>query len=92
VQIKLSGTSYFVNWSYNTNNGKRQCICTIKKGTSNKESTPISTGNTTCSVKDQFSKNKGRKISMSRALAMFNRSEREQFWNEYNTKIGLVKM
>ena len=43
----------------------------------------ISVGETYCSRKDQFSKEKGRKISLERAIKNFNRKERAKVWLEY---------
>jgi len=45
-----------------------------------------------CSAEDNFSKNIGRKIALSRALkeAGFARKIKEQFWNEYFKVRGKV--
>ena len=44
-----------------------------------------------CSEKDQFSRSKGRKLSMARAMELFDRDIRCAIWNVYKYEIGLTK-
>lgn len=40
-------------------------------------------GETRCSLKDMFDRNKGRKIAMMRALQGFPKADRKPFWDVY---------
>lgn len=40
-------------------------------------------GSARCSVKDQYSKNEGRKLSLERAVSYFKKSQRKKFWEAY---------
>lgn len=41
-----------------------------------------------CSPIDQFNKQKGRIISLTRAIRNFPKEDRKKFWNEYKKNIG----
>ena len=45
----------------------------------------VAYGHAYCSVEDQYNKNRGRKLSLSRALKMLtaDRNLRKRFWDEY---------
>lgn len=44
---------------------------------------PVSSGHARCSLKDQFDRNKGRKIAMMRALQDLPKEDRKPFWDAY---------
>lgn len=51
------------------------------------------TGEAYCSIKDVFSKEKGRKVSLAKALSNIpDRSVRRQVWNEYFNRLGAVAL
>jgi len=48
-------------------------------------------GKSLCCVKDHFQKQRGRKISLSRAIKSLNKACRKLFWLAYDREIGLVR-
>jgi hypothetical protein len=44
---------------------------------------PLAGGVAHCSPKDQFDRNKGRKIAMMRALQAVPKADRQPFWDAY---------
>jgi hypothetical protein len=50
--------------------------------------TDIFRGLATCSIKDQFNKNSGRKISLTRAIKTLPKYHRKTIWDKYNKEIG----
>jgi len=71
-----------VTWKYgNRNNGSISVHTICEINTINKER--ISRGMAQCSPKDNFCKNRGRKISLQRALLSFNVEQRLHFWEAY---------
>ena len=51
----------------------------------NEEGIEVSSGTANVHPKDNFCKEKGRQISLSRAIASWDKNYREQVWNEYRT-------
>jgi len=66
------GKEYRVTWKYRYNpaSKKNETICEILPASAPKGAAPLFTGTAICSPKDNFSKNKGRKISLNDALGM----------------------
>ena len=69
--VKTStGELYHVTWQYEENDWgdpfKTHCLISLLKDDKTKDL--IVKGTATCSYKDQFDKNKGRKLSLGRAL------------------------
>lgn len=60
---------------------ERATICVIF----NEAGDAISSGTTNVHPKDNFCKEKGRKIALSRAIKSWDKAYREQVWNEYRT-------
>jgi hypothetical protein len=60
-------------------------VCDIREvGYYNGRSIALAAGIAVCSPQDQFNKNTGRKLALSRALSdMFSREERQLFWDAY---------
>ena len=63
-----------VKWRYDD----LATICFVRKNTE-----AIATGWAVCNRTDNFCKDTGRKLSLTRALSGFPRTMRKQFWNEY---------
>ena len=84
MKVNLNNNVYIVKWKHpeiTTFNGNvRSTECTIRN-----ESLTFVTETAICSVKEQFQKDKGRKISMARALNKLHlqKPERKIFWEEY---------
>ena len=51
----------------------------------NEEGIEVSSGTANVHPKDNFCKEKGRQISLSRAISKWDKSYRTQIWNEYRT-------
>jgi hypothetical protein len=71
VKSAITGQLYHVTWQYEDEWGepcKTFCLISEVKDDVGKVKDLIVKGIATCSYKDQFDKNKGRKLSMSRAL------------------------
>ena len=51
----------------------------------NEEGVEVSSGVANVHPQDNFCKEKGRKIALSRAITSWDKSYREQVWNEYRT-------
>jgi hypothetical protein len=82
MKVTLNGKLYIVKWRHQRMpNDSRGTECVILNG--DKETVSIAA--TTCSAKEQFKKDKGRKISLARAFKKltFNKTERKVFWDEY---------
>jgi hypothetical protein len=67
---KLGERTYHVTWRYAKNFGEDNChtSCLISEVSEDGTRFLIVQGNAECSIKDQFNKNTGRKLSLSRAL------------------------
>lgn len=79
TDFKIDGSTYFVPKS-------TECIIQLVTYAADQNSTydTVSTGKSYCSNEDQFNYNKGRKLSLARALRYYlDASYRELFWNEY---------
>jgi hypothetical protein len=93
--VKLDKTAFMVNWEHGTGpTGQRFTKCFLhelvhkdEEPTRDNVSTlPSYEGMAVCSKKDQFSKNKGRKKSLSRAISnhlVFPLEARLKFWDAY---------
>lgn len=71
-----------VGWQYNDKITK----CTIRIATekgSKEDGVIVASDVALCNDSDNFCKNKGRKISMNRALRAFPVEERKKFWKAY---------
>lgn len=79
MKVIIGETAFIIKWRHWEKYGPHQTDCTISA-----EGSPIrSMGFALCGPKDQFCKNTGRKISMTRALKCFKREVRKVFWEEY---------
>ena len=80
-----TGKEYYVTFKYDREN-RETCVSIYDKEPS-KDSIYNTAGlfwdKATCSVKDNFDRNKGRKIALMRVLKNFPKSERIAFWLAY---------
>lgn len=86
MEIKIEGkTPYWVSFSYYTNerNG-RVTTCFVSQ-----EREEIAKGSVTCSKSDRFTKESGRKKSLTKCLDILQltREERTEFWNQYHNRV-----
>jgi hypothetical protein len=80
-QFKIS---FIVKWQHYYEGNERVCKCVVRSLNSNL----TLDGYAFCSENDNYEKNKGRKISLSRAIVDFPNNEREQIWKQYGKEIG----
>ena len=76
-----------ITWRH-TNNGAGSVgitECFIR----NKDGKEILGGTSVCSPRDNYCKQTGRKLSLARAIKMFNREVRSEIWAEYGAQIGI---
>lgn len=82
MEIKVQGKNpYWLYFKYTTNSkGNRITECFI-----NQDKTEIATGRSSCSSKDLFTKQKGKRIALKKALEILglNKQERGDFWFDY---------
>ena len=79
--VDIGGEEIKVQFWYSTfGDGGKVTHCDVLDG----DDCCIGSGITLCSPQDQFNKNTGRKIALSRALdEIFARDERQLFWDAY---------
>ena len=68
----------------------RKVLCTpVERATTciifNEAGEEVTSGTANVHPKDNFCKEKGRKISLARAIKTWDKAYREQVWNEYRT-------
>ncbi len=90
--VEYGEFKYIVKWEHtpypcqpihwHPNNGKTLCEV-IKMNEDGTPGTEIRGAFAYCSQLEQYNKNKGRKVSMKRAICNFNKWERKHFWNAY---------
>lgn len=90
--VTVGEAKFKVDWHYNRDTFRRSVSCRIW-GISFTEVTYIGGADATCSHKDQYFKEKGRRISLAKALKSTSiiRSDRAIFWEAYRTMGGSVK-
>jgi hypothetical protein len=91
MKIVLSDKkTYLIGFShsvlpYSIGFSDRQTQCFIHELNDKNEKILLYADCAICSIKDQFNKNVGRKISLQRCLSMscFSKEDRTQIWNSY---------
>lgn len=78
--VTSQGKTLQVGWRHNApaSNNQPQTTCYIKD-----DDEVVATGIATLSVKDNFCRNTGRKISLARAMERYPTSVRKVFWDAY---------
>ena len=91
MKVDFDNEKYVVSWKHvqnpdNQQNGKTYCfIKDISK------SSVVAQGEAVCSKKEQYNRQRGRKVSMMRALQNLPKQNRLTFWTTYDKEIGLKK-
>ena len=72
--------NYFISWSYPKTKKTHQTICVIEV-----ENTEIGIANAKCMKTDEYNKNLGRKLTLTRALknANISKKDRTKIWDAY---------
>ena len=93
MKIKIDGRDYSFKFMHNTGNSKgkleKEEDSQVERGTVcrvfNEAGDQVTYGVSNVHPKDNFCKEKGRKIALSRAIKSWDKAYREQVWNEYRT-------
>ena len=81
MKINIDGRDYSFKFMHNTIGKERGTVCRVF----NEAGDQVTYGVSNVHPKDNFCKEKGRKIALSRAITSWDKSYREQVWNEYRT-------
>ena len=81
MKINIDGRDYSFKFQHNTTGQERGTVCRIF----NEAGEQVIYGVSNVHPQDNFCKEKGRKIALSRAIKSWDKAYREQVWNEYRT-------
>ena len=81
MKINIDGRDYSFKFQHNTTGEERGTVCRIF----NEVGEQVVYGVSNVHPQDNFCKEKGRKIALSRAIKSWDKAYREQVWNEYRT-------
>lgn len=81
MKINIDGRDYSFKFQHNTTGKERGTVCRVFNEAGNQ----VIYGVSNVHPKDNFCKEKGRKIALSRAIKSWDKVYREQVWNEYRT-------
>ena len=81
MRIKIDGKYYSFKFMHNTTGKERGTVCRVF----NEAGDQVTYGVSNVHPKDNFCKEKGRKIALSRAITSWDKAYREQVWSEYRT-------
>ena len=81
MRIKIDGRDYSFKFQHNTTGKERGTVCRVF----NEAGDQVIYGVSNVHPQDNFCKEKGRKIALSRAIKSWDKVYREQVWNEYRT-------
>ena len=93
MKINIDGRDYSFKFQHNTGNSKgkleKEKDSQVERGTVcrvfNEVGNQVTYGVSNVHPQDNFCKEKGRKIALSRAIKSWDKNYREQVWNEYRT-------
>ena len=93
MKINIDGRDYSFKFQHNTGNSKgkleKEEDSQVERGTVcrifNEVGEQVVYGVSNVHPQDNFCKEKGRKIALSRAIKSWDKAYREQVWNEYRT-------
>ena len=93
MKINIDGRDYSFKFQHNTGNSKgkleKEEDSQVERGTVcrvfNEVGDQVTYGVSNVHPQDNFCKEKGRKIALSRAISKWDKSYRTQVWNEYRT-------
>lgn len=86
MKISTPNSEYIVKFHYGQSHKGRETVAIV----TDKNNRELS-ASTICAEKDNFSKFKGRKIALSRALSSLSREERKHLWMGYLEKVKIKK-
>lgn len=83
--VNVGGFDYWFDFEYdNEYNEKMQCDLRVTNCYCfDREGNVVAEGKATCSPKDNFEKNKGRKVALTKAIRKMPRDGRRQTWDAY---------
>ena len=81
MRIQIDGRDYSFKFQHNTTGKERGTVCRVF----NEAGDQVIYGVSNVHPQDNFCKEKGRKIALSRAIKSWDKVYREQVWSEYRT-------
>jgi len=102
VRFNIRENIWDVTWRYKTEVGVNEggntmnsnivtdCIISVKTGSGEKDWEVLNMGRSKCHEEDRFEKDRGRKISLKRAMdnPMFHKEDRKIIWESYINRKG----
>ena len=79
MKINIDGRDYSFKFQHNTTGQERGTVCRVF----NEVGDQVTYGVSNVHPQDNFCKEKGRKIALSRAIKTWEKDYRTQVWNEY---------
>ena len=81
MKINIDGRNYSFKFMHNTSGLERGTVCSVF----NEEGAQVTYGVANVHPHDNYCKEKGRKIALSRAISDWDKPYRTQVWDEYRT-------
>ena len=81
MKINIDGRDYSFKFQHNTTGQERGTVCRVFNEAGNQ----VVYGVSNVHPQDNFCKEKGRKIALSRAIKTWEKDYRTQVWEEYRT-------
>lgn len=81
MKINIDGRDYSFNFQHHTSGIERGTICRVY----NEDGVQVTYGVANVHPHDNYCKEKGRKIALSRAISTWEKEYKTLVWNEYRT-------
>ena len=81
MKINIDGRGYSFKFQHHTSGIERGTVCRVY----NEEGVQVTQGVANVHPHDNYCKEKGRKIALSRAISDWDKPYRTQVWDEYRT-------
>ena len=81
MKININGRDYSFKFQHHTSGIERGTVCRVY----NEDGVQVTYGVSNVHPQDNFCKEKGRKIALSRAIKTWEKDYRTQVWEEYRT-------
>jgi len=86
MTVAIDGVMYRVKWDHRQAfRGETTCVIEVSE---NDAHVLHAVGEAHLHPNDNYSRNRGRRVSLSRALAGFAKRERAAFWSAYREQLG----
>ena len=81
MKINIDGRNYSFKFQHHTSGIERGTVCRVY----NEDGVQVTSGVANVHPHDNYCKEKGRKIALSRAISDWDKPYRTQVWDEYRT-------